>query len=68
MNTPPVDSDHARPNEPLRGLVVSGVVWKAGAQIVGQATRLIVAVALARILAPDNYGLAAIVLLFWGSS
>jgi O-antigen/teichoic acid export membrane protein len=48
----------------LRGRVLGGVAWNAGSQVVSQATRLVVALVLARLLAPEEYGLAAMVLVF----
>jgi len=44
----------------------SGVAWKAGSQITLQISRMIVAVILARLLAPDAWGLAAMVLVVSG--
>jgi O-antigen/teichoic acid export membrane protein len=48
----------------LRGRVLKGVAWNAGSQVVSQGARLVVAVILARMLAPEQYGLAAMVLVF----
>jgi O-antigen/teichoic acid export membrane protein len=48
----------------IRRLVVGGLVWKAVSQIVGQFGRLIVAVLLARLLVPRDFGLANMVLVF----
>jgi O-antigen/teichoic acid export membrane protein len=48
----------------IRRLVLGGLVWKATSQIVGQFGRLIVAVLLARLLAPRDFGLANMVLVF----
>ena len=50
----------------LRSLIVRGVAWKGLSQIVIQLTRLAVALALARILAPEEYGIAAMALVFSG--
>ncbi len=44
----------------------SGLAWKAGSQIFSQVTRMVVALVLARILAPHDWGLAAMVLVFSG--
>jgi O-antigen/teichoic acid export membrane protein len=49
---------------PIRRLVLGGLVWKATSQIVGQFGRMIVAVLLARLLAPRDFGLANMVLVF----
>jgi O-antigen/teichoic acid export membrane protein len=48
----------------LKGLIVSGLAWKGISQVATQVTRLLVAVVLARILAPHEYGLAGMVLVF----
>jgi O-antigen/teichoic acid export membrane protein len=50
--------------EQLRPLIVSGLAWKGISQVATQVTRLGVAVLLARILAPHDYGLAGMVLVF----
>jgi O-antigen/teichoic acid export membrane protein len=44
----------------------SGVAWKAGSQIILQLSRMVVALVLARLLAPHDWGLAAMVLVFTG--
>jgi O-antigen/teichoic acid export membrane protein len=48
----------------LRGQVFSGLAWKVLSQVVGQGGRLIVAVLLARLLAPRDFGLAGMCLVF----
>jgi O-antigen/teichoic acid export membrane protein len=48
----------------IRRLIVGGMIWKATSQIVGQFGRMIVAVLLARLLAPRDFGLANMVLVF----
>ena len=48
----------------LRGRVLSGVLWKAISQIFGQFFGTIVAIVLARLLVPADYGLAAMVIVF----
>src|SRR5712691_10848142 len=48
----------------LRPLIVSGLAWKGVSQVATQVTRLVVAIVLARILAPHDYGLAGMVLVF----
>ena len=42
----------------------SGVAWKAGSQVTLQISRMVVALVLARMLAPEDWGLAAMVVLF----
>ena len=44
----------------------SGVAWKAGSQLTLQVSRMAVALILARLLAPEDWGLAAMVLVFSG--
>jgi O-antigen/teichoic acid export membrane protein len=48
----------------MRGRVLGGLAWTGSSQVVMQVIRMIVAVVLARLLAPDDYGLAAIALVF----
>jgi O-antigen/teichoic acid export membrane protein len=44
----------------------SGLAWKAGSQLTLQVSRMVVALVLARLLAPHDWGLAAMVLVFSG--
>jgi len=46
----------------MRGRVLRGVGWKAMSQLVFQASRIAVAVILARLLSPHDYGLAGMVM------
>jgi O-antigen/teichoic acid export membrane protein len=48
----------------LGSRIRSGLVWKAGSQILLQVSRMVVALVLARMLAPHDWGLAAMVLVF----
>jgi O-antigen/teichoic acid export membrane protein len=48
----------------LRSAIRGGLAWNATSQIVLQVTRIAVAVLLARLLAPHDYGIAAMVLVF----
>src|SRR5215218_11515133 len=48
----------------LRGRVLRGLVWVGASQAGGQLTRLAAAIAVARLLTPDEYGLAALALVF----
>src|SRR5437016_3257249 len=50
----------------LRQQVVSGIGWKIATQVVVQTTRIVVGVALARLLVPRDFGLASMALLFVG--
>ena len=43
---------------------MSGLAWKAGSQITLQLSRMVVALVLARLLAPHDWGLAAMILVF----
>jgi O-antigen/teichoic acid export membrane protein len=64
---PPVHDgdDHlAAPPSGLRAAVMSGLVWKALSILVKQGSRVIVGIILARLLTPEDYGLAALVLVF----
>ena len=53
-------------SDALGSRILSGLAWKAGSQVTLQITRLAVALILARLLAPDDWGLAAMVLVFSG--
>ena len=44
----------------------SGLAWKAGSQIILQISRMVVALVLARLLAPHDWGLAAMVVVLSG--
>jgi O-antigen/teichoic acid export membrane protein len=46
--------------------ILSGVAWKAGSQVTLQVSRMIVALTVARLLAPHEWGLAAMVMVFSG--
>src|SRR4051812_15662691 len=48
----------------LRPRILQGLAWGAASQLVLQLARVVVAVTLARLLAPDDYGVAAMVLVF----
>jgi len=48
----------------LRAQAIRGIAWKAGSRIFSQLARIAVAVVLARLLTPDEYGVAAMVLVF----
>jgi O-antigen/teichoic acid export membrane protein len=48
----------------FRAAVVRGLAWKAGTQLVAQLTRVVVAVAVARLVTPQQYGIAGMVLVF----
>ena len=55
------------PGEPassLRGRVLRGIAWKVISQVFGQGASTIVAIILARLLLPSDYGLAAMVIVF----
>lgn len=47
-----------------RSTVLGGVAWKLTAQAFAQGSRLVVAIILARLLAPDQFGIAAMVIVF----
>ena len=46
--------------------ILNGIAWKAASQITLQVTRVVVALVLARLLTPHDWGLAAMVLVFSG--
>jgi O-antigen/teichoic acid export membrane protein len=54
--------DAAQGQGSVRSLVLRGVGWKFASQIVLQCSRIVMAVVLARLLSPHDYGLAAMVL------
>ena len=55
-----------RASDGIGSRILSGLAWKAGSQITLQITRMAVALVLARLLAPHDWGLAAMVLVFSG--
>jgi PST family polysaccharide transporter len=58
-------SDHVQPDS-IGSRIRSGLAWKAGSQVVLQISRMVVALVLARMLAPHDWGLAAMVLVVSG--
>jgi O-antigen/teichoic acid export membrane protein len=50
------------PSDSIGARVMSGIAWKAGSQVTLQVSRMAVALVLARLLAPHDWGLAAMVL------
>ena len=50
----------------LRGRVLRGVAWKGASRLFLELSKLVVAVVLARLLAPKDYGVAGMVLVFAG--
>ena len=48
----------------LRASVVRGLAWKVGSQLLGQGSRIVVGLILARVLTPHDFGLAAMALAF----
>lgn len=54
----------ASQRSPLERRVVGGLAWKGVSQVLLQVTRLALAVALARVLTPRDFGLAGMVLVF----
>ena len=57
--------EHVSPDG-IGSRIRSGLAWKAGSQITLQICRMVVALLLARLLAPHDWGLAAMVLVFSG--
>src|SRR5436190_17499202 len=72
MNEDSTTNVEVRPEMPaaaaatLRQQVVSGIGWKIATQVVVQTTRIVVGIALARLLVPRDFGLASMALLFVG--
>jgi O-antigen/teichoic acid export membrane protein len=58
--------EQRRASDGIGSRILSGLAWKAGSQIVLQITRMTVALILARLLSPHDWGLAAMVLVFSG--
>ncbi|HEY7019310.1 MAG TPA: lipopolysaccharide biosynthesis protein [Gaiellaceae bacterium] len=56
----------ARSPEPLGSRIRSGIAWKVASQVTLQLSRMVVALVLARLLAPHDWGLAAMVFVFSG--
>jgi O-antigen/teichoic acid export membrane protein len=50
--------------ETLRSRVLSGFAWKGGSEIALVSSKIVVAIALARLLAPHDYGLVGMVIVF----
>jgi O-antigen/teichoic acid export membrane protein len=64
---PQAAEPHAGPADgEIRGRVLRGVAWKAGSGLSLQLTRFVVAIILAHLLSPRDYGLAGMVLVFSG--
>ncbi len=53
-------------NDGIGARILSGLAWKAGSQVFTQILRMVVALVLARMLTPEQWGLAAMVLVFSG--
>jgi O-antigen/teichoic acid export membrane protein len=54
----------ALPTPSMRTRVLRGVAWKVISQVFGQGWQTVVVIVLARLLFPEDYGLAAMVLVF----
>ncbi len=57
-------TEGSAPSDGMRSRVLHGIAWKVASQVFLQGSRVIVAIVLARLLAPTEYGLAAMVLVF----
>ena len=62
----PPDGDTRGIQGGLRGQVLNGLVWGAGARIAGLVIQMIGTVVLARLIAPGQFGLFAIAAVFYG--
>jgi O-antigen/teichoic acid export membrane protein len=58
--------DKHLPSDAIGSRIRSGLAWKAGSQLTLQLSRMVVALVLARLLAPHDWGVAAMVLAFSG--
>jgi PST family polysaccharide transporter len=56
----------AQRTDSISNRILSGVAWKAASQVTLQIARMVVALVLARLLSPHDWGLAAMVLVFSG--
>jgi O-antigen/teichoic acid export membrane protein len=54
--------DHGEPPPNLTGVVLGGVAWKATSHTVAEGSRVVVAIILARLLTPSDYGIAGMAL------
>ena len=61
-----VTSQAPATSDAIGSRILSGLAWKAGSQITLQISRMVVALILARLLAPEDWGLAAMVMVFSG--
>jgi O-antigen/teichoic acid export membrane protein len=59
-----VGSGGSERSDSIGSRIRSGLAWKAGSQIALQVSRVVVALVLARLLAPHDWGLAAMVAVF----
>ena len=50
--------------EQLAGAAISGAAWKGTSQVVSQVARFALAIVLAHLLTPSDYGIAGMVLVF----
>jgi PST family polysaccharide transporter len=62
----PPDGDSRGIQGGLRGQVLNGLVWGAGARVAGLVIQMIGTVVLARLIAPSEFGLFAIAAVFYG--
>lgn len=61
---PPEPGTAAGGTSSIRSRTLRGLAWKGASQVIVQGLRLLVAIVLARLLEPDEWGLAAMVLVF----
>jgi O-antigen/teichoic acid export membrane protein len=59
-------SDRGDPTVSIGSRIRRGLAWKAGSQITLQISRMVIALVLARLLAPHDWGLAAMVVVLSG--
>ncbi len=59
-------STAAPPADGMRSRIMRGIAWKIASQLMRQGSRAVVAIILARLLAPHDFGLAAMVVVLSG--
>jgi O-antigen/teichoic acid export membrane protein len=61
-----MNSGERQASDLIGSRILSGLAWKAGSQVTLQLSRMVVALIMARLLAPHDWGLAAMVLVISG--
>lgn len=61
-----MSADAGKPAAGMRSRVLGGLAWTGASQVIVQVLGMVVAIVLARILAPEEYGIAALAIVFSG--